>query len=202
MPTDLGWTALEWTGMEHVIASCDAAGFRADGQVIMAHKDLARKDLARISYQLECDPGWRLARLAIRITSAGSDRTLALSADGKGHWQADGQPVPALDGCLDVDIECTPLTNTLPVRRLGWLPGTPQDLDVVYVSIPELTVRPARQRYTLLERDPEQDEARYRYESGSFRADLRVDGDGFVIDYPGCWSRVGDGARDGSAASA
>jgi uncharacterized protein len=188
MATDLGWTALEWTGTEHVIASNDEAGFRVDSQLV-----LAEKDLVRVGYLLECDAGWRLTGLTISVASAGGNRALALSADGAGHWRADGKPLPALDGCIDVDINCTPLTNTLPIRRLSWSPGTPADLDVAYVSVPELTVRPARQRYTLLEREEGRDEARYRYESGSFRADLRVDGDGFVIDYPGLWRRVGAG---------
>lgn len=188
MSTDLGWTALEWAGTEHVIASSDATGFRADSQLI-----LADKGLARVGYLLECDAGWRLTRLTITLTSAGEKRTLALSADGAGHWRADGQPVPALDGCIDVDIDRTPLTNTLPIRRLPWSPGTSRDLDVAYVSLPELAVRPVRQRYTLLEHDEARGEALYQYESGSFRADLRVDSDGFVIDYPGLWRRVGAG---------
>lgn len=188
MPTDLGWTALEWTGTEHVIASRDASGFRADSQLI-----LAEKGLVRAGYQLECDAGWRLTGLTISVASAGNDRTLVLAADGAGHWRAGGRPLPALDGCIDVDINCTPLTNTLPIRRLSWSPGTPRDLDIAYVSVPELTVLPARQRYTLLQRDEARGEARYRYESGSFRADLLVNDDGFVIDYPGLWRRIGAG---------
>jgi uncharacterized protein len=188
MSTDLGWTALEWAGTEHVIASSDAAGFRADSQLV-----LAEKELARVGYLLECDAGWRVTGLAIRVAGAGGNRALDLSADGAGHWRAGGQPLPALDGCIDIDINCTPLTNTLPIRRLSWSPGMSRDLDIAYVSVPELTVAPARQRYTLLQRDDGRGGALYRYESGSFRADLRVDGDGFVIDYPGLWRRVGPG---------
>jgi uncharacterized protein len=188
MPTDLGWAALGWTGTEHVIASSDAAGFRADSQLI-----LAEKELVRVGYRLECDAGWRLTGLTISVAGAGTDRTLVLAADGAGRWRAGGRPLDALDGCIDVDIDCTPLTNTLPIRRLAWSPGASRDLDIAYVSVPELTVRPARQRYTLLERDEARGTARYRYESGSFRADLLVDADGFVIDYPGLWRRIGAG---------
>lgn len=186
MPTDLGWTALGWTGVEHVITSRDVTGFRADSQLVMA-----RGALARVGYRLECDADWRIIRLTIKVSTAEGDRTLDLAADGAGHWRAAGQPLPALDGCVDVDIDCTPLTNTLPIRRLRWSPGTARDLDVAYVTVPGLAVRPARQRYTLLERDDQQNQARYRYESGSYRADLPVDADGFVIDYPGAWRRIG-----------
>jgi uncharacterized protein len=188
MPADLGWTALRWPGLEHVIASTDRAGFRADSQLI-----LAERELATVSYRLECDAGWRFRRLAITVTSGSGRRALALSAGPDGLWLADGQPRPDLGGCIDIDINCTPLTNTLPVRRLAWSPGTAQDLDVAYVSVPELEVRPVRQRYTMLALDERTGRALYRYESGSFTAELPLDRDGYVVDYPGLWRRIGPG---------
>jgi uncharacterized protein len=130
-------------------------------------------------------PGRRLT-----VTNVASDRTLALRRDTGHHWQADGnRPLPELDGCVDVDIDRSPLTNTLPIRRLDMGIGAPRDIDVVYVSVPELTVRPVRQRYTLLTGDGPV----YRYESGSYSAELPTDGDGFVIDYPDLWRRTGPG---------
>jgi uncharacterized protein len=89
---------------------------------------------------------------------------------------------------VDVDINRSPLTNTLPIRRLGV--SAPREIDVAYVSVPELTVRPVRRRYTLLPGD----QPVYRYESGSFSADLPVDGDGLVLDYPGLWRRIVPGS--------
>ena len=186
MPTDLEWEALDWPGLEHVVVAADAAGFRADGQLVLGPPD----GPASVSYQLSCDANWRVTGLTITAVSAAGSRTLALSADHDGHWLADGQPRPDLDGCIDVDISLTPLTNTLPIRRLTWAPGRAQELDVVYVSAPDLTARRASQRYTLLERDADDGAPLYRYESGSFRADLTVDGDGFVSDYAGLWRRV------------
>ena len=186
MPTDLQWEALDWPGLEHVILSADAAGFRAEGQLVLGPPI----GPASVSYQLSCDANWRVTELRITAASAAGTRTLALSADHDARWLADGQPRPDLDGCIDVDISLTPLTNTLPIRRLTWTPGTAHDLDVAYVSAPDLTARRARQRYTLLKQEPDDDAPLYRYESGSFRADLTVDGCGFVTDYPELWRRV------------
>ncbi len=185
MSADLAWTAVEWPGMEHVVVSGDASGFRADGQVV-----LAAEGFASVSYRLRCTTGWRVTSLAITVTSAVADAALDLSTAGDGHWLANGDPAPELDGCVDVDISCTPLTNTLPIRRLPWSPGQTHDIDVVYVPVPLLDVRPARQRYTLLARDDDRNGALFRYESGSFSADLPVDSGGFVTDYPGLWRRV------------
>ena len=179
MTADLVWASLKFPGLEHVLTRADASGFRADSQLVMVEDRPVR-----VSYLLECDSGWRFTALAMTVTDSGGERTLRLSSTTDGHWQADGVPRPDLAGCIDIDINGTPLTNTLPVRRLTWAPGTSHDLSVAYVSVADLTVRPVSQRYTQLE------PGRYRYESGSFRADLPVDEAGFVLDYPAYWSRV------------
>jgi hypothetical protein len=186
MSTDLEWAALDWPGLEHVVVSADAAGIRADGQLVLGPP----VGPVSVSYQLTCDASWRVAGLTISAASAAGHRTLTLSADRHGHWLADGQPRPDLDGCIDVDISLTPLTNTLPIRRLAWAPESPQDLDVVYVSAPDFTIHRASQRYTLLSAGATDRTVLYRYESGSFMADLTVDSDGFVSDYPEGWHRV------------
>jgi uncharacterized protein len=183
--TALGWAARNWPGMEHVIVSVGPTRVTADSQVI-----LAVEDLASVGYRLECDATWRFIRLDITVTKAGGTSRMSLSVDEDGNWHSDDTALPALEGCIDIDISGTPFTNTLPIRRLTWLPGTPQDLDVAYVSIPDLSVRPNRQRYTLLPGGDARGEAIFRYESGTFRADLPTDGDGFVTDYPGLWDRI------------
>jgi uncharacterized protein len=177
---DLAWAALECAGLEHVMTRADESGFRADGQLVMV-----QDGPFRVRYLLECDAGWRFTTLTITVTDSGRERTLQLAVAADGRWQADGKPRPDLDGCIDIDINCTPLTNTLPIRRLRWASGASHDLSVAFVSVPDLAVRAVSQRYTQLE------PRLYRYQSGAFRADLPVDGDGFVLDYPGCWTRVG-----------
>ena len=198
MSADLGWTAQQWPGLEHVIVTADEAGYRADGHVIMAEDGLVT-----VRYQLRCDPGLRFTGLDISVTSAAGHRALAMAADAGGTWTVDGQPRPDLSGCTDIDINCTPLTNTLPVRRLAWSPGDARDLVMAYVTVPELEVAAVGQRYTLLAADEPGEEpggeSRYRYESGSFRSELRLDRDGWVVDYPGIWRRVGAGSPGGPA---
>lgn len=185
MATDLGWAALRWPGMEHVIVSVDVNGCQADGQLVMAEQGLTS-----VRYQLSCDPGWRFTTLTIRVTSAVADQALTLTATAGGHWLANGQSRPDLDGCVDIDINCTPLTNTLPIRRLDWSSGQSCDVGVAYVTVPELAVCRTAQRYTKLTGDGSS-AASFRYESGAFSADLQVDDDGFVIEYPGIWRRIG-----------
>jgi hypothetical protein len=176
------WEATTFPGLEHVRVRTDDDGIDVDGMVLA----LDERPI-RLQYRIRCDPDWTVRRLEIDELDSAS--RLTFLSDGAGHWtDAAGLPFEAFDGCIDVDLTATPFTNTLPIRRLDLQPGDGRDLQIVYVLVPEMTVRAAEQRYTCLERS--EAGGLYRYESGSFRADLPVDGDGLVIDYPGLWRRV------------
>src|SRR5690349_14313957 len=105
---ELGWAATEWAGTEHVIVTKDAAGFRADSAMI-----LADGELARVAYQLECRADWEFVRVDVTVTRMAGASRLSLTRDADGRWLAGGEPLPALDQCVDIDINRTPLTNTL-----------------------------------------------------------------------------------------
>ena len=137
-------------------------------------------------YVVEADARWVTRRVQVRI--ANPNRAVDLRANGTGRWSdAEGTWVPALDGCIDVDISLTPSTNTLPIRRLALGVGESADIKVAYVLAPELTLRAGAQRYTRL------GERLWRFHSleSGFTADLAVDEDGLVIDYPGLFRRFG-----------
>lgn len=176
------WQAETWPGLEHLHVRTDANGIDADGMVVAVDSRPLR-----MRYRIRCDPDWTVRRLDVSEAETGTE--LAFLADGAGRWtDGAGRALDELAGCIDVDIAATPFTNTLPIRRLDLWPGEARDLRVLYVLVPELTVRAADQRYTCLQRSKAG--ALYCYESGSFRVDLPVDADGLVIDYPGFWRRL------------
>jgi hypothetical protein len=182
MDTTLVWAALAWPGTEHLVVRTGPDGVEADGLVIALDGSPIR-----LRYRIRCDPDWTVREVVVEET--GSRTRMTFRSDGAGHWtDGSGTVVEALAGCIDVDIAATPFTNTLPIRRLRLQPGDSRDLRMVYLTVPELTVRAADQRYTCL--DATDAGATYRYESGSFRADIRVDPDGLVVDYPGLWRRL------------
>jgi uncharacterized protein len=178
MRIDLAWRALEWPSVEHVTVA-DGDGWTADGAMVAVVDGRA----VRLTYRLEVDDAD--ATQALDVAEAVGGATLALRSDGHGRWwDADGSARPELDGCIDVDISTTPLTNTLPVRRLRLAPGHSVEIQVGYVDVPSLVVRAVAQRYTRL------DERTYRYSSGSFAADVAFDQNDLVTDYLGLWERV------------
>jgi uncharacterized protein len=83
------------------------------------------------------------------------------------------------------DLGWSPLFNSLPVIRDGLLhSGKPRDYVMRWVDVPSLEPSESRQRYEPL------GDARVRFRSDSFTADIQFDGDGFVIDYPGIARRA------------
>jgi len=133
---------------------------------------------------------WALRRVRVeRLGPAPS--ALELHTDGRGRWTdaSSGATLP-LPGCLDVDICPSPFTNSLPIRRLAAIPREPVALDVALVALPDLAVHAARREYTRIER--RDDGARWRFRSldSDFAAELPVDRDGLVLDYPGIARRL------------
>jgi hypothetical protein len=173
------WESLAWPGLEHFVIRTSADTTEADGMVVA----LDERPL-RIRYRIRCDPDWTTRELIVEETDGGTK--LVFRSDGKGRWTDEGDRViDELAGCIDVDVAATPFTNTLPIRRLTWEPGDRRDLRMLYVMVPELTVRAADQRYTCLAAGP--DGATYRYESDGYQNDIEVDREGLVVDYPGLW---------------
>jgi hypothetical protein len=138
----------------------------------------------RIEYRVLADGTGLTTAAHVRDLRGFETRTMALERDAKGNWLVDGQPVRALKGCTDVDLGCSPSTNTLPIRRLRLAVGGSHKIQAAWVRFPDLTVVKAAQTYTRL------DEFTYRYASGTFEAELTVDDDGLVAAYAD-WRRTG-----------
>jgi hypothetical protein len=183
------WAPWEGPGLEHLRLLTRDDGVVANGLVI----GLQAGRPFRIGYEVRCDELWRVRE--VRAAVPDSERpVLELFADGEGRWEKrGGEPMPELDRCIDVDISATPFTNTLPIRRLGLKPGESQELAVTYIRVPELLVGPERQRYGCLEAQP--DGGLYRFEAlpSGFTAELPVDAEGLVLDYPGLFKRAWSG---------
>ena len=58
--------------------------------------------------------------------------------------------------------------------------GESREFDLIYIDVLEAQLRPDRQKYTKLDNNT------YRFENdgGNFTAEITVDDDGFVTDYP------------------
>jgi hypothetical protein len=149
----------------------------------------------KVRYDVLVGHDWATQKVQIACWSGAQERKLALTVDGH-RWsairgtapEASGEPgeVSVFAGLVDVDLGFSPVTNTLPIRRLSPAIGESIDVIAAWVRFPELTLEPLPQRYTRLS------DRLYRYESngGAFVAELEVDAVGLVITYEGGWERV------------
>ena len=165
----------------------DASGRRLEGATTAVEADTAWA----IRYEIRLDGDWltRSARVVGRSASA-PRRELTLESDGAGRWRIDGQPAPHLDGCLDVDLESSALTNAFPVHRLGLQVAQEASAPAAYVRAFGLSVERLEQHYRRLENDGTRQRYGYAAPALDFACELLYDEAGLLLDYPGLATRA------------
>jgi hypothetical protein len=197
-PASRFWARRDTDGTEHALVDT-RAGLYARG-IALAVDPIPYT----CRYELQTDPGWATTRFDVSAEGAGWARTLRLEL-AAGRWRATtseqgdldavlsaaghaGAGLPGTEdpdllyGAFDVDLTGSPMTNTLPIRRLDLLKaesGVAHRISVAWVLLPSLEVVQADQIYTPL------DAGVIRFANETFSADLIIDDDGFVADYPG-----------------
>ena len=180
-------------------------------EIALSHRDLGAEGIAigtrplpyRLDYALETAPEFIATRLWARSRGHGWSRTLDLRRSAAGTWSvtaADegdvdfpdpGGDPSTLAAALDCDLGLSPVTNMMPVLRHGLLSGGgPVELTAAWVSVPDLHVQADSQRYTFLRADQDLCVIRYEATDGTFAADVTLDPEGIIIDYPGIARRL------------
>jgi len=139
-----------------------------------------------VNYKLEINKKWEIQTVKIILQSDNSFN-ISLYKNKDNHWTNErGENLSQLNNCTDIDITLTPFTNSLPINRLQLNIGESKEIEVVYFDLPSNKFSPAKQRYTNL------GNGIYKYESlaSGFTANLQVDTEGLVLNYPGIWHRV------------
>jgi len=144
------------------------------------------------TYSLATADDGVVSRVSVRAVNADGERQVTLNRSEEGIWLVDhgqGAERTPYDGAVDVDVAACVLFNAIPVRRL-WLhqQAGEHDLPVVYVRLPDLSVQLVRQTYRAAPMVGGPPVVSFRQDD--FTADLTVDADGLVLDYPGLARRV------------
>jgi uncharacterized protein len=145
-----------------------------------------------VSYVIDIDRLSITRRAEIETRTSRQRRLTLLEHDGDGEWLVDGRSAPRLDGCLDVDLEASALTNAFPVRRLLAAGISSREAaPAAYVRVHAVEVDRLDQLY---ERRPDPTDAAavfaYRAPVFRFSCDITYDATGLVTSYPSIASRV------------
>jgi hypothetical protein len=148
------------------------------------------------SYRLLVDEQGVLSRLSVTSATEQRERILTLNRTEDGYWLLDtgigsGGSRAEYDGAADIDLAYSPLFSALPIRRLR-LHHEPGDYEMamVFVELPTLAVRQVSQRYRTVSTLDPSGRAVISFSSDGFEAELVVDANGIVVDYPGFATRL------------
>ncbi len=139
-----------------------------------------------LRYTVRCDAEWRSTEATVDGWCGARAVELRISRTRAGGWTVNGVPHPAVAGCVDLDLNFTPATNLLPLRRLDLAVGQAAEVRSAWLEWPAAVLTPLTQRYvrrSVTEYDYEADLP----EAAKFVAVLRVDPGGWVLDYGGLW---------------
>jgi hypothetical protein len=169
------------SGFEVSYFESGAGGWRFEGTT--AAIEDARSWI--VSYSIGLDAAWRTRRALITARTASGLHEAELACDQAGRWSINGQRAAHLDGCLDVDLESSALTNTLPVHRLDLAAGDRAETPAAYVRALDLSVERLEQTYTRLPGEAGRQRYLYAAPAFDFTCTLSYDESGLVLDYPG-----------------
>jgi uncharacterized protein len=172
------WKSIPWPGHESARLLALDAGWQLEGAAAFLHET----EPCRLDYVITCDSDWSSRRATVNgwIGTRVIDTTIEAA---NGVWTMNGAEQNQVAGCTDVDLNFSPSTNLLPIRRLNLDVGQSADVRTAWLRFPSFALELLEQRYTRVAED------RVRYESFTtdFTAELRVSPNGFVLDYENIW---------------
>jgi uncharacterized protein len=137
----------------------------------------------RLDYRLECNSHWQTLSGRVEGWVGNAIVGISISVDVSGRWRLNGDECPEVKDCIDLDLNFSPSTNLLPIRRLNLAVGQEASVRAAWLRFPSFKLELLDQTYRRV------DTSTYRYESagGSFIAELEVNHVGFVTHYPNLW---------------
>ncbi len=169
------WERLDRPGHESARLRSSGAEMLLEGSAVFEHEGAP----CRLDYLVVTDRGFRTKRGSVEGWLG--ERTIEIEvAAGEGGWTLNGAECAEVEGAIDLDLNFSPSTNLLPIRRLELEVGQEAPVRAAWLRFPDFDLKSLEQIYRRLST------SRYRYRSeGGFEAELDVGPSGFVTLYPG-----------------
>lgn len=172
------WRRLDLPGVDRATLTTTDSGY-----LLLGHARFQDHDIAvDLHYSVQTSPAWVTQRAHIQGMGPAGPLNLDILVN-RSYWVLNGAEFPAVSGSVDVDLNFTPSTNLLSIRRLALNLGETGEVTAAWLEYPALRLAPLLQRYTRLP------DGRYAYSCPTlpFDAILEVNPDGFVTLYPPLW---------------
>ncbi len=179
---DVLWKRLDSSGGDGGFIERLDSGYKLIGAAVFEEDGIRQT----VQYTIRCTNDWRTASCQVAYET--TDRKIELDIHANdGRWSLNSEPVAAVAGSVDIDLAFSPMTNLLPIRRLGLKVGESATITVAWLRFPDFDLHPLQQTYTRLANRA------FRFETleGTFSRDLTVDEFGAIVHYPGLWGAPG-----------
>lgn len=176
------WRWMDRPGHEAARLAQAGGEWHLAGTSVFAHEGAP----CRLDYRIVCDAEWRTVRARVDGWVGARSIEYEIEVDGEGRWRLNGEVVPGVEGCVDIDLNFSPSTNLLPIRRLRLEIGGEGAVSAAWLRFPSFALERLDQSYRRT------GELTYRYESagGEFVRDIEVNEAGLVTRYPDFWEAV------------
>jgi uncharacterized protein len=173
------WRRLDQPGHEFSRLYLQHSHWHLAGTAVFVYSQRA----CQLDYLVVCNAEWQTICGRIVGWVGNQPVEIELSADAARRWLLNGVECPAVAGCLDLDLNFSPSTKLLPIRRLELAIGMEAEVQAAWLRFPGFTLEPLVQLYHRMSA------ATYRYESAgsAFVAELQVNTTGFVTSYANVW---------------
>ncbi|HUP47984.1 MAG TPA: putative glycolipid-binding domain-containing protein [Thermoanaerobaculia bacterium] len=171
------WVRLDRPGHESARLIEDSASQLLAGSAVFteAHQPV------RLDYRVTCDALWRTQRASVQGWVGPTEVAVEIAVTPDGEWFLGGAAVPSVTGCTDIDLNFSPSTNLLPIRRLSLAIGEEAAVRAAWLRFPSFNLEILEQTYRRL------GSRLYQYASAGFSARLEVNDAGFPAIYGDVW---------------
>lgn len=113
------WRRLDHPGHEAARLTQHESGWQLEGTAVFVHE----QNPCCLAYQVLCDAAWQT--VTGRVAGWVGDTAVAveIAVDAERRWFLNGAECANVAGCVDLDLNFSPSTNLLPIRRLGLAAG-------------------------------------------------------------------------------
>lgn len=176
------WRRVDAPGHDACWLVPSSGGWTLEGSAVF----LSGRSPCALGYRIECDRAFQTKTARVEGWLGPRRIDLRIRVDRRRRWRLNNVPVPAVDGCVDIDINFSPSTNLLSLRRLH--PKVDENISVraAWLAFPKLELQPLEQTYLRTHVHTYD----YCAPSLDFSSRLTTDRNGFVVDYPPLWYRA------------
>ncbi len=173
------WRRLDVPGHEAVRIYGDEDGWYIDGSAVFIYD----AQPCRLEYLIECDTEWKTK--FVTVDGFVGDEVISIEIEAEnGVWHLDGKEIEVVDGCVDIDLNFSPVTNLLPIKRSSIAVGDNARVKAAWLRFPSFSLEPLEQTYT------RKSQTVYSYHTSTgFETNITVDTFGVVVEYSDLWIR-------------